>query len=99
LANDLLNSKLFRPPYGRIKKRQAQLLRKRYKIVMWNLLSMDYSRWVSPKRCASIVINNLRPGSIIVFHDSKKAERNMMYGLKKLIAEAKRRGLDFGVIE
>jgi len=99
LANDLLNSTLFRPPYGRIKKRQAKLLLKRYKIVMWNLLSMDYSKWVSPKRCASIVINNLRPGSIIVFHDSTKAEKNMKYGLTKLLEEAKRRGLEFAVIE
>jgi peptidoglycan/xylan/chitin deacetylase (PgdA/CDA1 family) len=99
LANDLLNSTLFRPPYGRIKKRQAKLLLKRYKIVMWNLLSMDYSKWVSPKRCASIVINNLRPGSIIVFHDSAKAEKNMKYGLTKLLEEAKRRGLEFAVIE
>jgi peptidoglycan/xylan/chitin deacetylase (PgdA/CDA1 family) len=99
LANDLLNTKLFRPPYGRIKSSQVRLLRKRYKIIMWSLLSMDYSRWVSPKRCASIVLNNLRAGSIIVFHDSKKAEKNMKHGLVKLLDEAKRRGLEFGLIE
>ncbi len=99
LANDLVKSKLFRPPYGRIKSSQTRLLRKRYKIIMWNLLSMDYSRWVSPKRCASIVLNNLRSGAIIVFHDSKKADKKMRYGLVKLLDEAKRRGLEFGLIE
>ena len=99
LANDLVESKLFRPPYGRIKSSQVRLLRKRYKIIMWNLLSMDYSRWVSPKRCASIVLNNLRSGAIIVFHDSKKADKKMRYGLVKLLDEAKRRGLEFGLIE
>jgi peptidoglycan/xylan/chitin deacetylase (PgdA/CDA1 family) len=99
LANDILQTNLFRPPYGRIKSRQARILRKRYKIIMWNLLSMDYSKWVGPKRCASIVVNNLRPGSIIVFHDSLKAERNMKYGLTKLLEAAKKRGLEFAVIE
>jgi peptidoglycan-N-acetylglucosamine deacetylase len=98
LAGQLIKSNLFRPPYGRIKSTQARILRKRYKIVMWNLLSMDYSRWVTPKRCASIVVNNLRPGAIIVFHDSKKAEKNMNYGLAKLIEEAKKKGLEFGLL-
>ncbi len=97
-ANDLLNTTLFRPPYGRIKKSQSRLLRRRYRIIMWNVLSMDYSRWVTPKRCASIVLNNLRPGTIIVFHDSSKAEENMRYALVRVLEEANRRGLRFGLI-
>lgn len=99
LANHLIKSDLFRPPYGRIKGTQSRILRKRYKIIMWNILSMDYSRWVTPKRCASIVLNNLRPGAIIVFHDSKKAETNMKYGLVKLLEQVRKRGLEFGVVE
>ena len=99
LANDILNTKLFRPPYGRIKRSQVRLLKQRYKIVMWSLLSMDYSRWVTPKRCAKIVTKNLRPGSIVVFHDSIKAEANMRFGLVKLLEEVKRRGWGFGVVE
>jgi peptidoglycan-N-acetylglucosamine deacetylase len=98
LAADLIDSKLFRPPYGRIKRSQAKLLRKRYKIVMWSILSMDYSRWVTPIRCASIVLNNLRPGAIIVFHDSKKAENNMRFGLVRTLEEVRRRGYNFGLI-
>ena len=99
LANDFIGSTLFRPPYGRIRPNQVRLLKNRYKIVMWSLLSMAYSRWVTPKRCANIVINSLRPGAIIVFHDSKKAESNMKFALVKLLEEVKKRGLEFGVIE
>lgn len=99
LANDIIGSTLFRPPYGRIKTNQVRILKKRYKIIMWSLLSMDYSRWVTPRRCAKIVLNNLRTGSIIVFHDSKKAEKNMKRALVKLLKEVKRRGWEFGVVE
>lgn len=98
LANDFIGSTLFRPPYGRIRPNQVRLLKNRYKIVMWSLLSMDYSRWVTPKRCANIVLNNLRPGAIIVFHDSVKAEANMRYALVRVLEEARNRGLEFGVL-
>ncbi|MDD2549143.1 MAG: polysaccharide deacetylase family protein [Bacteroidales bacterium] len=99
LANDILNTNLYRPPYGRIRPNQARILKERYKIVMWSLLSMDYSRWITPKRCARMVVNKLHPGAIIVFHDSIKAEENMRYALVKLLEEVKRRGWGFGVIE
>ncbi len=98
LAADLIESNLFRPPYGRIKSTQFNVLNERYKVVLWDVLSMDYSRWVTPWRCANIVLNNLHPGAIIVFHDSKKAERNMKYGLKKTLEEVKKRELEFGKI-
>ena len=97
LANDLIQTKLFRPPYGRIKASQSKLLRKRYKIIMWNVLSMDYSRWITPHRCAKIVTNNLHPGAIVVFHDSLKAEANMRMGLVRTLEEIKKRGMTFGL--
>ncbi|MDY0201978.1 MAG: polysaccharide deacetylase family protein [Tenuifilaceae bacterium] len=99
LANDILNSNLFRPPYGRIKPNQVRILKQRYKIVMWSLLSMDYSRWVTPKRCAKIVLSNLHPGAIIVFHDSIKAEKNMRHALIRVLEEVKRRGWEFGEVD
>lgn len=99
LANDFVESKLFRPPYGRIKPKQVKILRKNYKIVMWSLLSMDYSKRVTPKRCAQIVTKGLRAGSIVVFHDSLKAEENMRHGLMSLLDEAKRQNFKFGIIE
>jgi peptidoglycan/xylan/chitin deacetylase (PgdA/CDA1 family) len=99
LAADLIKSDLFRPPYGRIKAVQFRVLKERYRVILWDVLSMDYSRWVTPKRCANIVLNNLHPGAIVVFHDSKKAEKNMKFGLEKLLEEVKNRGLQFGLIE
>jgi peptidoglycan/xylan/chitin deacetylase (PgdA/CDA1 family) len=99
LAADLINSDLFRPPYGRIKAVQFRILKERYRIILWDVLSMDYSRWVTPRRCASIVLNNIHPGAIVVFHDSKKAEKNMKYGLEKLLEEVQKRGWQYGLIE
>ncbi|HOP03632.1 MAG TPA: polysaccharide deacetylase family protein [Tenuifilaceae bacterium] len=98
-ANDLIGSKLFRPPYGRIKPAQSKLLRERYKIIMWDLLSMDYSRNTSRRRCANIVKNGMHSGAIIVFHDSKKAEKNLRYALPRVLEEAKNKGFKFDVIK
>jgi peptidoglycan/xylan/chitin deacetylase (PgdA/CDA1 family) len=99
LAADLIPGNLFRPPYGRIKNSQFRVLSERYRVILWDVLSMDYSRWVTPKRCASLVKNNLHSGAIIVFHDSKKAERNMKYGLVRTIEAVKKKGLNFKTID
>lgn len=70
--------RLFRPPYGRITGKQAKLLRdKNYKIVMWDVLSMDYDKNISAEKCFENVVKNAISGSIIVFHDSLKAEKNL----------------------
>lgn len=77
-------SKLFRPPYGRITRNQIKALSD-YKIIMWDVLTIDYNKNVSPESCLKNSIGATRPGSIIVFHDSLKAERNMMYALPRYI--------------
>lgn len=77
-------ARLFRPPYGRITLRQLRRL-KDYRIVMWDVLSQDYRRTLSPEKCLRRTIAACRPGSIIVFHDSYKAQRNMEYALPRLI--------------
>lgn len=79
-------SKLFRPPYGRMTTQQAKLLRKKgYKIVMWDVLSADFDTEISEEQCLQNVIQNIKPGSIIVFHDSLKAEKNLRYVLPKVL--------------
>jgi Predicted xylanase/chitin deacetylase len=75
---------LFRPPYGRITRRQIKALGG-YQIVMWDVLSQDYERSLSPENCLRRTIRACRPGSIVVFHDSYKAEPNMEYALPRLI--------------
>ncbi len=72
-----IHSDLFRPPYGRIKKKQADLVLQKYQVVMWDVLSFDYLTSVSPQQCYSNVIKYTRNGSIVVFHDSVKAFRNV----------------------
>jgi peptidoglycan/xylan/chitin deacetylase (PgdA/CDA1 family) len=73
---------LFRPPYGKIKNSQANALYKLgYKIIMWDIISQDYDKTVSEEMCVKNVIQHVKPGSIIVFHDSVKASQNLKYAL------------------
>ncbi len=79
-------SKLFRPPYGRIKPSQAKnIIAKGYKIIMWNVLSGDFDQKLTKKDCYQNVIKNMTNGSIIVFHDSEKAFKNLEYTLPKVL--------------
>ncbi|MDR2913073.1 MAG: polysaccharide deacetylase family protein [Alistipes sp.] len=81
-AARVIDSPLFRPPYGRISPRQARALSgEGWKIVMWNVVSRDYSRRVTPERCIENVVRHVRPGDIVVFHDSEKAFRNLRAAL------------------
>ena len=71
---------LFRPPYGRIRRRQIQQLRHK-RIVMWDVLSGDFSAKLSPEKVLRQSIRHTRPGSIVVFHDNLKAEKNLKHAL------------------
>lgn len=75
---------LFRPPYGRITPAQVRAL-KAYRIVMWDVLSRDFDNRLSPDTCLKETRKAIRPGSIVVFHDSHKAEKNMQYTLPRLL--------------
>ena len=97
-----LNTKhsfLFRPPYGKIKPSQSKTIRQfGYKIIMWDVLSYDFDSTVSEEKCLENVISNTEQGSIIVFHDSVKAEKNLKYALPKAIQVLKDKGFIFDVI-
>ncbi len=73
-ASDHIKSNLFRPPYGRIKRRQVRFLREKYKIIMWSVVSGDFDVQLSKEKCKQYVIRNTKSGSIVVFHDSLKAK-------------------------
>jgi len=78
--------KLFRPPYGKIKKSQAKtLLSKGYKIIMWTILSGDFDLKTAKEKCLKNVINNTTKGSIVVLHDSVKAYSHLKYTLPKVL--------------
>jgi len=84
---------LFRPPYGKIKPSQAKALRNiGYKIIMWDIISYDFDQKTSPEKCLENVLSNIQPGSIIVFHDSVKAEKNLKYTLPKTLEYLRKKG-------
>ncbi len=85
LADDLVGSDLFRPAYGRLTPAQTKQLVKEYTIYMWDVLTKDYHHKLSGQDCFENVKNHVRDGSIIVFHDSLKAQRNLEYALPKTI--------------
>ncbi len=85
LANDLIHSNLFRPAYGRIRPAQTYKLAQKYRIVMWDVLTKDYNQRISGEDCFQNIRKYARRGSIIVFHDSIKAQKNLEYALPKSI--------------
>lgn len=95
---ELVHSNLFRPPYGRITRPQVSVLKKRFSIVMWDVLSGDWKQDLDHEKCLINVISNGRQGSIVVFHDSLKAEKNMLYALPRALRHYADRGYMFKAI-
>jgi len=88
------NCQLFRPPYGKIKPSQSNILRKMgFKIIMWDVLSVDFDVTITPEKCLENVLQNVHSGSIIVFHDSVKAFANLEYVLPRTLEFLKQKGL------
>jgi peptidoglycan-N-acetylglucosamine deacetylase len=81
----VVNSKLFRPPYGKIKRSQAKVIKQRFNIIMWDVLSWDFKDSVTAEQCHQYVIDNSGPGSIVVFHDSLNAADNLRFTLPKIL--------------
>jgi peptidoglycan/xylan/chitin deacetylase (PgdA/CDA1 family) len=94
VAPEVQRVSMFRPPYGRITRAQIDDLAA-YKIIMWDTLTMDYKRSLSPLNCLRESIRATRNGSIIVFHDSLKAERNMTYSLPRYLDYFLEQGYSF----
>ena len=97
-AELLPETQLFRPPYGRIKGTQAQEVLKNRKIVMWDVLSGDFSQEIKPETCLRKTIQYARPGSILLFHDSLKARRNMEYAVPRVLDHFSNLGYRFDAL-
>jgi len=90
------NSKLFRPPYGKIKRSQSKLLIKNnYDIIMWSILSADFDKNIDEDECLNNVIKNAKNGSIVVFHDSVKAFDKLQVVLPKVLKHLSEKGYSF----
>ena len=98
-ANELIQSDLFRPPHGWMRWAQYMVLRNRYTIVMWDLVTRDYSKRLNGRQVLRIVKKYARNGSIITFHDSIKSEKNMKYALPRAIEWLQEQGYQFKVFD
>ena len=105
-ARKFIDSNIFRPPYGRITKFQNRLLasgeserKQLFKIIMWNVLSADFDLSITPEKCASNVIRNSKPGSIVVFHDSQKALSKLKFALPSVLKHFTEKNYRFEAIK
>jgi len=98
LGRRLIDSELFRPPYGRILRNQMKEISRAYSIIMWDVLSFDYNRKLKGEKIVRNVINYTRPGSIIVFHDSAKARKNLYHSLTPVLEFLKMKGYEMSSI-
>lgn len=85
LCQAITGTRLFRPPYGRITRQQSGALGKHFSLVMWDVLSGDFDTTIDGERCLRNVVDHTTPGSIIVFHDSLKAEDRLRYALPRVL--------------
>lgn len=100
-AVKLIDSHLFRPPYGRITKFQLKALQgEKFNLqsIMWSVLSGDFDENITPENCYLNVMRNTAPGSIVVFHDSMKALPRLEYALPRTLEYFSKKGFQFKII-
>jgi peptidoglycan-N-acetylglucosamine deacetylase len=88
-------SNYFRPPYGRIKRSQAKEIIKTHEIVMWDVLTGDYDQSISKETVLKKSLQHTEAGSIVLFHDSIKASRNLLYTLPRFLDHFSGQGFSF----
>ncbi|MCJ8211932.1 polysaccharide deacetylase family protein [Mucilaginibacter sp. RS28] len=100
-CDEYFHTNLFRPPYGRAKRRQVDLLKLQnpdVKVIMWDVLSGDFDQSLKPEDCLKNVLKHTESGSIVVFHDSLKAFNRLEYVLPRAMAYWQQNGYEFGLI-
>ncbi len=97
-ASEKIPSKFFRPPYGRLRAKQAKALMPHFRIVMWDVLSGDFDPQMDGKTCAEKVVRYARPGSLLLFHDSEKARERVLEALPRVLEHFAQRGFSFAEI-
>lgn len=91
----LPKNKLFRPPYGKISPTQIKRLKKKYQIILWDVLSWDFAKKITSKQIKKNVLENTSSGSIIVFHNNEQSLKNLSPILKEIIQKLKNKGFSF----
>lgn len=99
LASQFIKSDLYRPPYGKITRSQLSYLKKRYRIVMWDVMSRDYNIKLSTQRILQIVNKNVSSGSIVVFHDSLKSKEKIKHNIPVILEKFSSLGFTFASLK
>jgi len=99
LARHHIDSGLFRPPYGQIRRSQIKKLKEEYKIIMWEVMSHDYEKRASKDLSLKAILRYSKEGSIVVFHDSIKAIEKLRYILPRFIEHFSEKGYNFEAIK
>lgn len=97
-AADVIDSSLFRPPYGKLTPGLIKTLKKKYDVIMWDVLSGDFDTSITPQECLKNVKENAKEGSIIVFHDSIKAIETLKFVLPEVIRFFEEKGIQMDKI-
>ena len=98
-ADTYLSSNLYRPPHGFMRLKQYRALNKRYRIIMWDLVTRDYNSKLTGEEVLNKVKRYARPGSIITFHDSLRSVNNLHYALPRAIEWLLAEGYEFKVFD
>ena len=98
-ANELIHAHLFRPPHGLMRWSEYYWLNKHFKVVMWDLVTRDYSKWLTAEEVLNNVKRYARNGSIITFHDSLKSIDKLRFALPETIKWLKQEGYAFKIFE
>lgn len=94
-CGDLVKSRMFRPPYGQLRRGQYEVLKQNgYRVVFWDVISYDYEN-ISGDQCLNNVLQYTREGSIVLFHDSEKAHKNLRYSLPLFMKHFANLGFQF----
>jgi peptidoglycan-N-acetylglucosamine deacetylase len=103
LAAKLIDSNLFRPPYGKLRPGQWKevkgILGANTQVVLWDVLTGDFDKGITPQQCARNVLTHVKPGSIVVFHDSEKANKNLVYALPLVLEKLSAEGYRFEALK
>ncbi len=94
-ANELIGAHLFRPPHGWMRLAQYLWLGRTYRIVMWDVVTRDYSRWLTAEEVLAVVKRYTRNGSVITFHDSLKSIDKLRYALPEALRWLQSEGYEF----
>jgi len=99
LGPDWHSLHLFRPPYGRMRPRQRRILRKDFTIVLWDFITHDYNPNYSCEQILALTKRIVRNGSVVVFHDSLKAKKNVLSAVPMVIEYLQKEGYEFRTLD